>query len=76
VEWGTRQQAVATNCRPAYCDCTCDFYQDWRAANALQKVGSSCRDEALPDADLQRVISAWNGLPEVLRSAILALTVG
>src|SRR5580700_2830523 len=50
--------------------CTCDFCQGWRAANALQNDGSKCPDLAQIDADLQRVISAWDGLPEAIRRAI------
>jgi hypothetical protein len=40
---------------------------------ALQNDGSKCPDLASFDADLQRVISAWDGLPEAIRRAILAL---
>jgi hypothetical protein len=54
-------------------DCVCDFCQGWRAANALQTGGFNCHIVAPDDADLQRVISAWHGLPEAIRRAVLAL---
>ena len=39
----------------------------------LQSRGSNCLDVARLDADLQRMISAWGRLPEVIRRAILVL---
>ncbi|MGA2258721.1 MAG: hypothetical protein ABSG53_28980 [Thermoguttaceae bacterium] len=40
---------------------------------ALHGNGSNCHSLAQPDADLQRVISAWAVQPEAIRRAILAL---
>ena len=54
-------------------ECPCDFCLGWRAANALQNNGINCLDVAQLDADLQRVISAWNGLAEVIRRVVLTL---
>jgi hypothetical protein len=58
----------------ADCECPCDFCHGWRAANALQRDDSKCLDLASLDADFQRVVSAWGGLPQAIRRAILALT--
>ena len=55
------------------CDCPCDFCQGCALANALQTDGSNCLDLASLDADLQCVISAWDGLPEVVRRIVLTL---
>jgi hypothetical protein len=54
-------------------ECTCEFCQGWRAANALQNDYSKCLDAAVLDAGLQRVISAWDSLPEAIRRAIFAM---
>jgi len=54
-------------------ECTCDFCQGWRATNALQNGGSSCHVLASADADLQRVVGAWDRLPAAMRKAVLAL---
>jgi hypothetical protein len=43
------------------------------AANALQDGRSDCPGLASIDADLQRVVGAWDRLPEHIRKAILAL---
>jgi hypothetical protein len=51
----------------------CEFRLGRRAANALQYDGSVCPDLASYGADLQRVISAWDGLSEAIRRAISAL---
>jgi hypothetical protein len=53
--------------------CGCEFCQGYRAANALHSRHSNCLDVALLDADLQRVIAAWDGLPAAIRRAALAL---
>jgi hypothetical protein len=44
-----------------------------RAALALQTGHSNCLELASIDADLQRVIAAWHGLPAVIRKAVIAL---
>jgi hypothetical protein len=54
-------------------DCVCDFWPGCRAANALQDGCSNCPALASLDADLQRVVGAWEGLPEHVRKTILAL---
>jgi hypothetical protein len=54
-------------------DCGCDFCQGWRAANALQMGGPVCLLLTSVDADLQRVIEAWDELPAAMRRAVLAL---
>ena len=54
-------------------DCLCDFCQGWRAANALQTGGCKSPDLASLDSDLRRVISAWDGLPDAIRRAILVM---
>jgi len=54
-------------------ECPCDFCLGWRAANALQNNGSRCLDVASFDGDLQQVISSWDGLPEPMRRAIMAI---
>jgi hypothetical protein len=47
--------------------------QSARAAWALYVGSSNCPALALLDADLQRVIATWDGLPEAIRKALLAL---
>ncbi len=54
----------------AYGDCSCDFCQGWRAANPLQNGGSNCPGLASTDADLQRVVGAWEGLRTVAGSEV------
>jgi hypothetical protein len=54
-------------------DCGCDFCQGWRAALALQVIVGDCLDLASIDADLQRMVLAWSGLPEAIRRAVTAL---
>lgn len=54
-------------------DCTCDFCQGWCAAKALQDGGSNRLDATSFDADLQRVVSIWGGLPDAIRRAVFAL---
>ena len=53
-------------------DCLCDFCEGWRAALALQNDGSSWLDLTQLDADLQRMISAWDMLPDAIKRAIFA----
>ncbi len=53
--------------------CTYDFCQGWHAANALRSGHISCPVLAPSDADLQRVVGAWSGLPKNIRKAIVAL---
>ena len=53
--------------------CGCVICDECRAANALQTGRCNCLDLASIDADFQRVIRAWDGLPEVIRRAIVAL---
>jgi hypothetical protein len=40
---------------------------------ALQTDGFRCLDVASLDADLQRIVAIWEGLPTHIRTAILAL---
>jgi hypothetical protein len=44
-----------------------------RAANALHSGRLKWLESALIDANLQRVITTWDTLPEAIRRAILAL---
>src|SRR5271155_3822197 len=53
--------------------CSCEFCEGYRAANALHSGCSKWLDSALNDANLQRLIAAWNNLPEGLQTAIMAL---
>jgi hypothetical protein len=53
--------------------CSCIVCEECRAANALQNGGSNCHFLASADADLQRVVGVWDGLPGAMRKAILAL---
>jgi hypothetical protein len=60
---------VIDNCCCIYVNC-----QKGCAANALHPEFLGCLEMALTDADLQRVLAAWEHLPEAIRRAILALT--
>jgi hypothetical protein len=51
----------------------CVFCAECRAANALHCESSNCLSLALTDANLQRVIAAWNQLSKAAKAAILAL---
>ena len=53
--------------------CGCENCQSVRAARALYVGGPNCPALASLDADLQQVITAWEGLPEAIRRAILGL---
>jgi hypothetical protein len=55
------------------CDCGCDKCEHPRAARALHPGGLNCHRVASLDADLQRVVAAWYGLPEAIRTATMAL---
>jgi hypothetical protein len=44
-----------------------------RAARALNSGGLNCCCLASLDPELQRVIAAWDGLPEAIREAAIAL---
>jgi hypothetical protein len=68
---GETPEAISTVNRES--ECTCDFCEGWRAALALQSACSNCPSVATSDAGLQRVIAAWDGLPESIRRAILSL---
>jgi hypothetical protein len=54
--------------------CDCEFCQGWRAARALQNGHTNCHNVASLGPDLQRLIAAWDGLPEAIRKAATALT--
>jgi hypothetical protein len=54
-------------------DCGCDKCDHPRAARALHSGGPNCHFLASLDPDLQRVIEAWDSLPEAIRRATLAL---
>jgi hypothetical protein len=54
-------------------NCVCANCSGCRAANALQGGRSDCPALASLDADLQRVVGAWDGLPAHMRKTILAL---
>jgi hypothetical protein len=55
------------------CHCGCVICEDRCAARALHSGGLNCHFLTSVDADLQRVIAAWDGLPEAIRRATLAL---
>ncbi len=57
----------------ANCDCVCVKCLHLCAARALHSGGSNCHSVAWLDADLQRVIGAWAGLPAAIPRAMLAL---
>ena len=54
-------------------DCGCVNCPACCAANALQGGRSDCPALASLDADLQRLVGAWDGLPTHIRKTILAL---
>jgi hypothetical protein len=54
-------------------DCVCVNCPECRAAYALQDGHSDCPALAFFDADLQRVVGVWDGLPAHMRKTILAL---
>ena len=54
-------------------DCGCVNCPACCTANALQGGRSDCPALASLDADLQRVVGAWDGLPTHIRKTILAL---
>jgi hypothetical protein len=66
VEPGSQTDVTPDN------ECTCESCQGWRAALALQSGRSDCHALASLDADLQRVIAAWDELPSHIRKTILA----
>jgi hypothetical protein len=47
--------------------------EECRAANALQGPCSDCHWMAFLDADLQRIVAAWNGLPAAIKAAFVVL---
>jgi hypothetical protein len=54
-------------------DCGCCIYldcQDGCAANALHPEFLKCLEVALNDAELQKVIVAWEQLPDAIRKAV------
>jgi hypothetical protein len=55
------------------CDCGCVKCLPPSAARALHPGGLNCHFLASLDADLQRVIAAWDHLPVAIRKATLAL---
>ena len=57
----------------ANCESGCVERQHRSAALALHSGGSDCHCVVSLDADLQRVIAAWDGLPAAIRKATLAL---
>jgi hypothetical protein len=70
----------AAGIEPASCStltesasCLCENCQHPCAARALQTGGPNCHLVSSFDADLQRVIAAWDGLPAAIRRATLAL---
>ena len=78
--WRSQRVVGATGFEPAGdfvatadADCTCDFCRGWRAALALQSNDSKSHIVAPPDADLQRVKSAWGSLPTHVRTTVLGL---
>jgi hypothetical protein len=60
--------AVTADNNCGYGDCPCRG-----AANALQDRRANCPALASVDADLQRVLAAWDGLPLHIRKTVLAL---
>jgi hypothetical protein len=55
------------------CDGGCEKCLSVHAAMALHCESSNCLSLASIDADLQEVIAAWDGLPEAIRKAVMAL---
>jgi hypothetical protein len=66
------EPASCSNSSESPC-CLCENCQDPCAARALQPGGPNCHFLSSLDADLQRVIAAWDGLPAAIRQATLAL---
>ena len=54
-------------------DCGCVHCPRCGAAHALQDGHFDCPALASLDADLQRVVGAWDGLPAHMRKTVLAL---
>jgi hypothetical protein len=54
-------------------DCPSEFCQGWCAANALHNRDSNCLYSVPSDADLQRVVVAWDTLLPRIRKTVLAL---
>jgi hypothetical protein len=67
VEPNLNSDVIADN------DCGCVNCPACCAANALQDGHIDCPALASLDADLQRVVGAWDGLPAHMRKTILAL---
>ena len=57
----------------AVSDCGCGDCSCCGAANALQGPVANYPALASLDADLQRVLAAWDGLPPHIRKTVLAL---
>ena len=53
--------------------CGCVICEQCRAANALHCESFNCLSLASIDTNLQEVIAAWDGLPEAIRRAVMAL---
>jgi len=53
--------------------CGCVICEECRAALALQNWRPQWLEVAFVDADLQRVVEAWDGLPRSIKAAIAAL---
>jgi hypothetical protein len=53
--------------------CACEKCQEARAALALHPGCLKWLESALNDIDLQHVIAAWDGLPDAIRRAVMAL---
>ena len=53
--------------------CGCVICPECRAALALQTGRPEWHELASFDVDLQRVIAAWEGLPEGIRKAVMAV---
>ena len=49
------------------------IFQQCRAARALYFCRPEWLELALRDADLQRVIAAWDGLPEPIKAAVVTV---
>jgi hypothetical protein len=53
--------------------CACEKCRQARAALALHSGCFKWLESALNDADLRRVVAAWDGMPEAIRRALVAL---
>jgi hypothetical protein len=62
-DFDARETAASTSARCQECG----------AARALHSGGPECHFLSSLDADLQRVIAAWDGLPAAMRRAMIAL---